>query len=151
MEASVKRKGPFVTAQLRAMMEEAMGPETMKIKLTVVSGMNLYTQKEDIGPSATWDDFIAACSEAITTAETAAICAKSPQKESGYEFKMRKEKMRWKWRMGHNYLQRSGIIIIHLLGLAPAGCLAAPDNGPQAGYRGSAAKHRKVTVVTLCY
>jgi hypothetical protein len=33
-------------------------------------------------------------------------------------------------------LDASHLIIIHLLGLAPAGCLVAPDNGPLAGYRG---------------
>jgi hypothetical protein len=38
------------------------------------------------------------------------------------------------------------ITIIHLLGLAPAGCFASPDNGPQAWNRGSATKLR-----TLCY
>jgi hypothetical protein len=32
------------------------------------------------------------------------------------------------------------IIIIHLLGLAPARCMAAPDNGPWAGCRGGAAR-----------
>jgi hypothetical protein len=30
------------------------------------------------------------------------------------------------------------IIIIHLLGLAPAGYLAAPDNGPEGRLRGGA-------------
>jgi hypothetical protein len=45
-----------------------------------------------------------------------------------------------------------GIGIIHLLGLAPAEWMAAPDNGPWAGSRGGAAKLPiSVTVVTLCH
>jgi hypothetical protein len=32
------------------------------------------------------------------------------------------------------------ILVMHLLGLAPAVYLAAPDNGPWAGYRGGADK-----------
>jgi hypothetical protein len=43
-------------------------------------------------------------------------------------------------------------IIIHLLGLAPAGYLAAPDNGPKAGCGVVHAKYPfGVTVVTLCH
>jgi hypothetical protein len=33
-------------------------------------------------------------------------------------------------------LPKTEIIIIHLLGLAPAGCLAAPDNGEERRYAG---------------
>jgi hypothetical protein len=36
------------------------------------------------------------------------------------------------------------LILIYVLGLAPAGYLAAPDNGAWAGSRGSEAKHRGV-------
>jgi hypothetical protein len=44
------------------------------------------------------------------------------------------------------------IIIIHLLGLAPAGYLAAPDSGPKAGCGVVHAKYPfVVTVVTLCH
>jgi hypothetical protein len=43
-------------------------------------------------------------------------------------------------------------IIIHLLGLAPAGYLAAPDSGPRAGCGVVHAKYPfVVTVVTLCH
>jgi hypothetical protein len=34
------------------------------------------------------------------------------------------------------FYQDIEVIIIHLLGLAPAGCLAAPDNGPEGRYTG---------------
>jgi hypothetical protein len=46
------------------------------------------------------------------------------------------------------------IIILHLLGLATAGYLAAPDNGQEAGYTGAggAAGHpKRETVVSLCH
>jgi hypothetical protein len=44
------------------------------------------------------------------------------------------------------------IIIMHLLGLAPAGYLAAPDSGHEAGCGVVHAKYRfGVTVVTLCH
>jgi hypothetical protein len=37
---------------------------------------------------------------------------------------------------------REIIVLIYLLGVAPAGYLAAPGNGPWAGYRGGADKYR---------
>jgi hypothetical protein len=40
------------------------------------------------------------------------------------------------------------IVIIHLLGLAPAGYLTAPDNGPRAG---CGVVLVNATVVTLCH
>jgi hypothetical protein len=40
------------------------------------------------------------------------------------------------------------IIIIHLLGLAPAGYLTAPDNGPRAGCEVVLVN---ATVVALCH
>jgi hypothetical protein len=44
------------------------------------------------------------------------------------------------------------IIIIHLLGLAPAGYLAAPDSGPRACFGVVHAKHPyRETVVSLCH
>jgi hypothetical protein len=44
------------------------------------------------------------------------------------------------------------IIIIHLLGLAPAGYLAAPDSGPRAGCGVVHAKYLyQETVVSLCH
>jgi hypothetical protein len=44
------------------------------------------------------------------------------------------------------------IIIIHLLGLAPAGYLAAPDSGPRAGCGVVHAKYAfGETVVSLCH
>jgi hypothetical protein len=42
-------------------------------------------------------------------------------------------------------------IIIHLLGLAPAGYLATPDNGASAGYAGVLVKTLRATVVALCH
>jgi hypothetical protein len=44
------------------------------------------------------------------------------------------------------------IIIIHLLGLAPAGYLAAPDSGPEGHYTGWCIKYpKRETVVSLCH
>jgi hypothetical protein len=44
------------------------------------------------------------------------------------------------------------IIIIHLLGLAPAGYLTTPDNGPEGRLRGGASQvPNRETVVSLCH
>jgi hypothetical protein len=50
------------------------------------------------------------------------------------------------------FIEHFIIIITHLLGLAPAGYLAAPDSGARAGCGVVQAKYPNiVTVVTLCH
>jgi hypothetical protein len=54
------------------------------------------------------------------------------------------------WTM--DFVRRMVIIVIHLLGLARAGYLAAPDSGPEGHYTGECSQvPKEVTVVTLCH